>query len=298
MNEKTSSRANGRERFFEILFLLITTTSIVSVALIAWFIFSNGVPAIAEVGLGDFLFGTEWAPTHTPPKFGILPMILGSVYVTLGSIIIGVPIGLLTAIYMAFYCPKKIYPILKGGINLLAGIPSVVFGLFAMENIVPMIRDYMGGFGLSMLAAIILLAMMILPTVIGLSESSLRAVPKHYYQGAIALGASHERAIFNVVVPRARSGIMASIIMAVGRSIGETMAVKMIAGNSPIIPTALTDKVRTLTTNIVLEMGYAQGLHREMLIATGVVLFIFILIINLLFSYTSRKSKEGKEEDE
>lgn len=298
MNEKTSSKGSRRDKIFKILFIIITTTSIISVALIAWFIFSNGLPAIGKVGVKEFLFGKQWAPTHKPPKFGILPMILGSIYVTLGSVIIGVPIGLLAAIYMAFYCPKKIYPILKGGINLLAGIPSVVYGLFALENIVPLVRDNFGGFGLSMLSAIVLLALMILPTVIGLSEASLRAVPKYYYEGAIALGATHERAIYSVVVPRARSGIMASVIMAIGRSIGETMAVKMIAGNSPIIPSALTDKVRTLTTNIVLEMGYAQGLHREMLISTGVVLFIFILIINLIFSRFNRKRKLEAEDDE
>ena len=218
-------------------------------------------------------------------------MIVGSIYVTAGALIIGVPIGLLTAIFLARFCPKPLYKILKPGIELMAGIPSVIYGFFGLVVLVPAVRENFGGDGLSMLTASMLLGMMILPTIISVSESSIRTVPDKYYQGALALGATHERSVFLTVVPAAKSGILAAIILGVGRAIGETMAVIMVAGNQPRMPEGMLKGVRTLTTNIVMEMGYAAGLHREALIATGVVLFVFILIINLLFSIIKNKEK-------
>ena len=221
-------------------------------------------------------------------------MIIGSIYVTAGAIIVGVPLGLLAAIYMAKFCPAPLYKFLKPAVDLLAGIPSIVYGFFGLMVIVPLVQDLFGApSGQNMLTASILLGIMILPTIISVSESSIRAVPDSYYEGALALGASHERSVFFVTVPAAKSGIMAGIILGVGRAIGETMAVIMIAGNQPRIPDSLLEGVRTLTGNIVMEMGYAQGLHREALIATGVVLFVFILIINLLFSILKRKESKA-----
>ena len=216
-------------------------------------------------------------------------MILGSIYVTAGALIVGVPIGILTAVFLAKYCPKKWYRILKGGVDLLAGIPSVVYGFFGLVVLVPMVRDTFGGNGNSILTASLLLGIMILPTIIETSEAAIQAVPDKYYEGALALGTTHERSVYRTVVPAAKSGILAGIILGVGRAIGETMAVIMIAGNQARMPAGLLKGVRTLTANIVIEMGYAADLHREALIATGVVLFVFILIINLLFSLLKRK---------
>lgn len=216
-------------------------------------------------------------------------MILGSIYVTAGALIVGVPIGILTAVFLAKYCPRKWYRILKGGVDLLAGIPSVVYGFFGLVVLVPMVRDTFGGNGNSILTASLLLGIMILPTIIETSEAAIQAVPDKYYEGALALGATHERSVYRTVVPAAKSGILAGIILGVGRAIGETMAVIMIAGNQARMPAGLLKGVRTLTANIVIEMGYAADLHREALIATGVVLFVFILIINLLFSLLKRK---------
>ena len=244
---------------------------------------------MGKVGLFKFLAGTNWAPTDSPASFGIFPMILGSIYVTAGALIVGVPIGILTAVFLAKYCPKKWYRILKGGVDLLAGIPSVVYGFFGLVVLVPMVRDTFGGNGNSILTASLLLGIMILPTIIETSEAAIQAVPDKYYEGALALGATHERSVYRTVVPAAKSGILAGIILGVGRAIGETMAVIMIAGNQARMPAGLLKGVRTLTANIVIEMGYAADLHREALIATGVVLFVFILIINLLFSLLKRK---------
>ena len=244
---------------------------------------------MGKVGLFKFLAGTNWAPTDSPASFGIFPMILGSIYVTAGALIVGVPIGILTAVFLAKYCPKKWYRILKGGVDLLAGIPSVVYGFLGLVVLVPMVRDTFGGNGNSILTASLLLGIMILPTIIETSEAAIQAVPDKYYEGALALGATHERSVYRTVVPAAKSGILAGIILGVGRAIGETMAVIMIAGNQARMPAGLLKGVRTLTANIVIEMGYAADLHREALIATGVVLFVFILIINLLFSLLKRK---------
>ena len=281
---------NFKEKIMHLVFLLSAVISIAAVILICVFLFSSGVPAIAQIGLKEFLTGTEWRPGNN--IFGIFPMIVGSLYVTAGALVIGVPIGILTAIFMARFCPKGLYRIMKPAINLMAGIPSVVYGFFGLVILVPLVRDYIGGRGLSVLTASILLGLMILPTIISMSEAAIRAVPESYYEGALALGASHERSVFSAVVPAARSGIFAGIILGIGRAVGETMAVIMVAGNQTLIPEHLTDGVRTLTTNIVLEMGYATDLHREALIATAVVLFVFILIINLSFSLIKRRGKQ------
>jgi phosphate transport system permease protein len=278
-----------KEQVMHIVFLLSACISILAVALICIFIFINGIPAMAEIGVFKFLSGTVWKPSSN--IYGIFPMILGSLYVTAGAIIIGVPIGILTAVFLAHFCPQKLYRILKPIIDLLAGIPSVVYGFFGLMVILPLIRNYLGGSGSSMLAASIVLGIMIIPTVIGVSETAIRAVPESYYEGALALGATHERSIFFTVLPAAKSGILAGVILGIGRAIGETMAVVMVAGNQAIIPSGLLKGLRTLTANIVLEMGYAADLHRGALIATAVVLFVFILIINLTFSVIKRRSK-------
>ena len=273
------------------VFALCALTSILAVALICLFLFANGIPAIAEIGPFAFLLGTDWAPTDVPPSFGILPMILGSVYVTAGAILIGVPIGLLTAVFMARYCPAALYRVLKPMLSLMAGIPSIVYGFFGMVLIVPTVRSVFGGNGNSILSASILLGLMILPTITGISESAIRAVPRAYYEGAVALGATHERAIFFVELPAARSGLLAAVVLGIGRAIGETMAVIMVAGNQARMPKGILKGVRTLTANIVMEMGYAADLHREALIATGVVLFVFILLINLSCSALRRRNE-------
>ena len=280
---------NIKETGMKILFLIAACTSILAVALICIFLFANGLPAIAEVGPLKFLFGTDWSPLSN--RFGILPMIVGSIYVTAGAILIGVPIGILCAVFLAEFCPKKLYKILKPAVELMAGIPSIVYGFFGLVVIVPIMQDLFGGSGKSVLTASVLLGIMILPTIVGVAESSIRAVPRSYYEGALALGATHERSVFKTVVPAAKSGITAGVILGVGRAIGETMAVMMVAGNQAVIPESIFSGVRTLTTNIVMEMGYTQDLHREVLLATGVVLFVFILIINLTFSLIKRKDK-------
>lgn len=275
----------------EFVFMLCACVSILAVALICIFLFANGVPAMAKIGFGKFLLGRTWQAGNG--LFGIFPMIIGSIYVTAGAIIIGVPIGILAAVFLARFCPKPLYRIMKPGVELLAGIPSVVYGFFGLMIIVPWVRDtfrpYYGGNGLSLFSAALLLGIMILPTIISISESAIRAVPDKYYQGALALGATHERSVFRTVVPAAKSGIMAGIVLGIGRAFGETMAVIMIAGNQAWIPDNMFQGIRTLTANIVMEMGYAQDLHREALIATGVVLFVFILIINTLFSILKRR---------
>ena len=260
------------------LFTLAACVSVVAVFVICIFLFANGLPEIMKIGAWQFLSGTEWRPNNN--VFGIFPMIVGSVYTTMGALLIGVPVGILSAVYMVFYCPKRIYPLLRSGVQLLAGIPSVVYGFFGLMVLVPWVRDTFGGRGLSVMTAAILLGMMILPTIISVSESSIRSVNTSYYEGSIGLGATHERSIFHVVLPACKSGILTGVVLGLGRAIGETMAVIMVAGNQAAIPEALTDGVRTLTTNIVMEMGYAADLHRQALVGTAVVLFIFILIIN------------------
>ena len=283
-----------KEKGMEFVFMLCACVSILAVALICIFLFANGVPAMAKIGFGKFLLGRTWQAGNG--LFGIFPMIIGSIYVTAGAIIVGVPIGILAAVFLARFCPKPLYRIMKPGVELLAGIPSVVYGFFGLMIIVPWVRDtfrpYYGGNGLSLFSAALLLGIMILPTIISISESAIRSVPDKYYQGALALGATHERSVFRTVVPAAKSGIMAGIVLGIGRAFGETMAVIMIAGNQAWIPDNMFQGIRTLTANIVMEMGYAQDLHREALIATGVVLFVFILIINTLFSIFMRREEK------
>lgn len=273
------------------VFALAAFISIAAVALICLFLFANGIPAMAEIGLPEFLFGDTWRPSSD--EFGIFPMIIGSLYVTAGALVIGVPIGILTAIFLSRFAHARFARILGDGVELLAGIPSVVFGFFGLMVIVPFIRDYMPGRGLSLLAAALILGIMILPTVITVSKSALDAVPRSYYEGALALGADHERSVFFIVVPAALSGIMAAVVLGIGRAIGETMAVVMVAGNQPAIPLSIFDGVRTLTANIVLEMGYAADLHRGALIATGVVLFVFVILICALFSAIKSKGEHS-----
>ena len=284
------NKSHVKEKVMEVVFMLCACVSILSVALICIFLFANGIPAMTKIGFFDFIFGRKWKPSNE--IFGIFPMIIGSIYITAGAVIIGVPIGILTAVYLARFCPEKLYKIIKPAVDLLAGIPSVVYGFFGLCVIVPFVRNNIGGDGNSILTASILLGFMILPTIINVSESSIRAVPEKYYQGALALGATHERSVFCTVVPAAKSGIMAGIVLGIGRAIGETMAVIMVAGNQARMPKGILEGIRTMTSNIVMEMGYATDLHREALIATGVVLFVFILIINTLFSILKNRDKE------
>lgn len=278
-----------KEKGMKMVFLIAACTSVLAVLLICIFLFANGLPTIAQIGPLKFLFGQEWKPSNN--KFGIFPMIVASIYVTGGAILVGVPIAVLTSVFMARYCPKRIYGVLKSGIELMAGIPSIVYGFFGLVLIVPLIRDVFGGPGASMLAAIILLGIMILPTIVGVTEAAIRGVPESYYEGSLALGATKERSIYAVMLPAAKSGILAGIVLGIGRAIGETMAVVMIAGNQPRMPKGLLKGVRTMTMNIVTDMGYATGLHRQALIATAVVLFVFILIINLSLSLLNRRSE-------
>lgn len=267
------------------VFFITALASVFAVVIICIFLFLNGMPAFREIGLGNFLLGKEWFPTEG--SFGIFPMIVASIYVTAGAILIGVPIGVFSAMYLVMFADRRLYKIIKPGINLMAGIPSIVYGFFGLMVIVPLFN--MVGINKSIVTASILLGIMILPTIITVVESSLRQVPDSYYKGALALGATKERSAFLVMLPAAKSGILAGIALGIGRAVGETMAVVMIAGNQPLVPGSIFDGVRTLTANIVLEMGYASGLHQQSLIATAVVLFVFILLINLSFSLLKRK---------
>lgn len=276
-----------KEGAARLMFIIAACISILAVALICVFLFANGVPAIAKIGLPEFLSGDKWKPSAE--LYGILPFILGSLYVTAGALIVGVPAGLMTALFLSRFASKRAVRVLRPAISLLAGIPSVVYGFFGLTVLVPLVREIFGGTGSSLLTASVLLGIMILPTIITVSESALNAVPSSYYEGALALGATHERSVFRVVLPAAKSGVMAGVILGVGRAIGEATAVMMVAGNRTTMPKGLTKGVRTLTSNIVLEMGYAADLHREALIATAVVLFVFILLINLLTSILKRR---------
>ena len=265
--------------------------SVLAVVTITGYMIISGTPAIFKEGITGILFSTTWAPTAAHPQYGIAYVILTSIVGVFLAICIGVPIGLFTAINLAEIAPARLRKILKSAIELLAGIPSVVYGFFGMVVLVPAFRNIFGN-GNCVFTASILLGIMILPTIIGVSESAIRAVPDSYYEGSLGLGASHERSVFFAVLPAAKSGILAGIVLGIGRAIGETMAVVMVAGNQAIIPDGMFSGVRTLTSNIVLEMGYATDLHREALIATAVVLFVFILMINLCFAVL--KSKEER----
>lgn len=275
-----------KEGLFKFLFAAAALFSVLAVVVISLFLFASAFPTILEIGPLNFLFGKIWKPGND--IYGIFPMIVGSVYVTGISILIGVPLGLFTALYMTYFAPKRLYRVMKPAVELLSGIPSIVYGFFGLMVLVPLFRSIFGS-GKSILTASVLLSFMILPTIITVSESSLRALDNSLLEGALALGDTKEKAVFRVMVPAASSGILSSVILGVGRSIGETMAVVMVAGNQPRIPGGVLDGVRTMTANIVLEMGYATDLHREALIATGAVLFVFVLILNLSFSLIRRK---------
>ena len=278
-----------KESAMQVVFLLTACVSIAAVALICVYLLGNGIPTIFEIGLENFL-GTTWKPSKD--LYGIFPFIIGSIYVTAGAMVVGVPIGILCSIFLAYFCPSRLYGILNPAVRLMAGIPSIVYGFFGLMVIVPVVQTLTGTSGKGLLTASVLLGIMILPTIIGAAEPALRAVPRSYYEGALALGATHERSAFSVIVPAAKSGVMSGVILGVGRAIGETMAVIMIAGNQPRMPGGLLDGLRTMTSNIVLEMGYSTGLHRRALIATGVVLFVFILLINTCFSLVKRRDKQ------
>ncbi|MGL4730775.1 MAG: phosphate ABC transporter permease subunit PstC [Clostridium sp.] len=297
MNFNTNENANRKKYFLESLsekvFFTCALVSVLSLLLIIGFIFYKGFQPFTVKGYSfiEFLLGTEWVPSSD--KFGIFPMILASLYGTIGAVLIGAPIGIFTALFIVEIAPKKVGVVISNAVQLLAGIPSVLFGVFGLAVIVPTIQNLFNlPKGQTLLAVIIVLAIMMLPTIVTVSETAIRAVPKSYKEASLALGASEIETMFKVVLPAAKSGILAALALGVGRAIGETMAVILVAGNSVMIPNSLTDSVRPLTTNIALEMGYAFGTHQEMLFATGIVLFAFIMIINLTILKLS--SKAGK----
>lgn len=277
-----------KETAMKWVFMAAAAISILAVGLICLFLFANGLPAIGKIGAANFLLGRTWRPGND--IYGIFPMIIGSIYVTAGAIIVGVPLGILCAVFLVWFCPKGLYKIVKPAVELLAGIPSIVYGFFGLMVLVPIMQNLFGGSGKGILTASVLLGIMILPTIIGVAESNIRAVPMAYYEGSLGLGATHERSVFFAVLPAAKQGILAGVVLGIGRAVGETMAVVMIAGNQPVLPTSIFSGVRTMTANIVMEMGYATDLHREALLATAVVLFVFILIINLCFSMLKRRA--------
>ena len=285
------ARTDPKDWAIEKTLFVFALSAISGLALIAFFIVHEGMPIIIDKGLQGFLLSTEWHPGDKPESFGILAMIAGSVAVTLGALIIGVPLGLASAITLTEFCPPGPSRILKAMIELLAGIPSVVYGFMGVVLLVPLIRDYLGGPGMSVLASSIVLGIMILPNVVSISMDAIRAVPESYRQGSIALGATKWQTVRRVVLRAARSGILAAVILGMGRAIGETMAVIMVAGNSVLIPHSPLDPVRTLTSNIALEMGYAAGNHRKALFATGIVLFVMIMALNSLATWASSRRR-------
>ncbi|WP_073089315.1 phosphate ABC transporter permease subunit PstC [Thermosyntropha lipolytica] len=266
--------------------MLSASLFILAILLITLFIFAKGIPLIAKTGLTDFIFNTEWNPTKN--KFGIGTMLVGSLAVTLGALLWAVPLGLITAIFMAEIAPVKVRDVLGSFIELLAGIPSVVYGFFGLIVVVPFIRDNLGGSGMSILAGAVILGIMILPTIINISRDAIRAVPEEYKINSLALGATHYQSIWRIIVPAARSGIITAVVLGMGRAIGETMAVVMVTGNATIIPDSILSPVRTMTSNIVLEMGYAAGDHQAALFATGTVLFVFIVLLNLIINISAK----------
>lgn len=278
-----------QEKIFKSIFLISTCVSILSVALIFVFLFKNGLSGIYSIGFINFITGTTWKPILN--IYGVLPMIITTFYVTIIALVLATPIGVLSAIYLAYFSNRRYYGLIKQSINLLAAIPSVVYGFFGVMIIVPFIRNVFRVSGSSILAAGIVLTIMILPTIISLSEVAIRGVDKSYYEASLGLGATKERSVLAVVLPAAKSGVITSVILAMGRAIGETMAVIMVSGNQARIPTSLLDGARTLTSNIVLEMGYATGLHREALISTSLVLLVITFFINIVLNHFTRKVK-------
>src|SRR5574344_376997 len=288
MEKQNTVHAN--EKVMHLIFFMAASVSIAAVLPTCVCMFANGVPAISKTGFGNFIFGMKWKPSID--LYGIFPMIVGTVVLTLGAIILGVPLGILTAVFLSRYGTHKVISsLLENGVRLLAGIPSVVYGFFGLTVIVPAIRTIFGGNGTSILAASIVLAIMILPTIISVTESSIKALPSGYFEGSLALGACKERSIFFAELPAAKNGIVAGVILGIGRAVGETMAVIMVAGNQAILPQSIVKGTRTLTANIVLEMGYAADLHRDALVATAVVLFVLELFINICFTIIKNRSE-------
>ena len=294
MKEKRSTLV--LETIIELIFFLSACVAVLSVISITVFIFIKGAPAIGKIGIKSFILGNVWNPSGD--IYGIFPMIIATIISTIGAMIIGLPVGILTSVFISEVAPKWLANIVRPAVELLAGIPSVVYGFFGLIVIVPFIGKIdkiitgqnMGGN--SLLTTSIILGIMILPTIISISETSIRAVPKKYKEGSLAMGATHIQTIFKVILPAAKSGIMAAVVLGLGRAIGETMAVILVAGNTPKIPGSIFDSIRPLTANIAIEMGYASGLHQEALFATGVVLFIFIMILNLILNAFIYKAGE------
>ncbi|PST93845.1 phosphate ABC transporter permease subunit PstC [Photobacterium sp. NCIMB 13483] len=284
---KSKKRIDWRELFFKYLFMLSAAIGILSLVTIGYFIFREGYAAFAYSGVTGIILGTDWLP---PALYGIAPMIVASLVSTAGAVMIGVPIGVLTAIFIAEVAPRSLANFIRPMIELLAGIPSVVYGFFGLVIIVPLIQEIFNvPAGNTILAGIIVLAVMILPTVITISETSIRAVPRAYKEGSLALGASSMFTIFKLIVPAARSGIMTGVILGVARALGETMAIIMVMGNSPAMPEGLLESARTLTANIAIEMSYATGIHASALYATGIVLLVFIMTLNGALLYLNRE---------
>lgn len=281
-----NNRAGGAERLIEKLLMVSAAISIIAIILITIFIFAKGIPLLFKTGLGDFIFNLDWSPTRG--SFGIGTMLIGSIAVTLASLTWAVPLGIAAAVFMAEVAPPSVGRTLGRLVELLAGIPSVVYGFFGLIVIVPIIRNNFGGNGMSVLAGAIVLGIMILPTIVNISRDSILAVPGEYKENSLALGATHYQSIWRIIIPAARSGIITAVVLGMGRAIGETMAVVMVTGNSTIIPDSLVSPVRTMTSNIVLEMGYASGDHQSALFATGAVLFILIVILNLIVSISAK----------
>ncbi len=287
-------RKNVVEIIIHIIFLLLGLVTVACVLLITGYLVVSGIPAIGKIGIANFLFGTEWASTAAEPKFGILPFILTSVYGTAGAILIGVPVGFMAAVYLSKMAPKRVKAVVVEAVSLLAGIPSVVYGLVGMMVLVPGIRKIFNvPDGASLLAAIIVLAVMILPSIIKVSMTSLEAVPKEYEDASLALGATPTETYFRVSVPAAKSGIAAAVVLGVGRAIGEAMAVMMVSGNVPNMP-ELFQSVRFLTTAVASEMSYSSGLQREALFSIALVLFLFIMLINATLNFLLKRDKNGQ----
>ncbi len=282
-------------RVMEAIFFICACVAVLCVCLITFYMVSTGAPAIAEIGLFDFLLGKVWAPTASDPQFGILPMVLSSILATLGAIVIGVPIGILASVFLAEIAPKRVAKVVRAGIEVLAGIPSVIYGLIGMLIIVPAVAKIFNvPLGMNLLSATLVLAVMILPTIISVSETALKSVPRKYKEASLACGATHIQTIFKVMLPAARSGIMTGVVLGIGRAVGETMAVIMVAGNVVNMP-KLLGSVRLMTTGIVMEMSYAGAFHKQALFAIGLILFVFIMVLNILLNTVLKKMGEKYE---
>lgn len=292
-------KRSQREKVYSRILLASALVALGIIIMIGGFIFKEGLPIFGKYGFSSIFWGTKWSPGQH--IYGLWPMVLGTIYITMGALVLGVPLGLLTAIFLAELAPRRLVALLiRPAIELLAGIPSVVYGLFGMVTIVPLIRlaagkipsyraDPLLSTGYGILAGAIILAIMILPTIISIAEDALRAVPREFKEGSLALGATHWQTIYRVMVPAARSGIMAGIVLGMGRAMGETMAIIMVAGNAPVVPNSILSSVRSLTGNIAIEMAYSSGEHTQALFATGILLFVFIMIINSLAVWITRK---------